>query len=144
MEGGMARAYAEDLRSRVIAAVEAGRSAREVARVFQVSPSAAIKWVQRWRRSGSAAAKPMGGERRSPLDRHADYLLALVAAEPDLTLAEIRGRLRARAVPAGIASVWRFFNRHGISFKKNRARRRAGPSGRNRGAGPLAPRSAAA
>src|SRR5512134_3481846 len=97
----MPRAYAEDLRSRVIAAVEAGRAAREVARVFQVSPSAAIKWVQRWRRSGSAAAKPMGGERRSPLDRHADYLLALGAAEPDLTLAEIRGRLRARRCGRG-------------------------------------------
>jgi transposase len=57
----MPRAYAEDLRSRVIAAVEAGRSAREAARVLQVSPSAAIKWVQRWRRSGSVAAKPMAG-----------------------------------------------------------------------------------
>src|SRR5512132_1454478 len=103
----MPRAYAEDLRSRVIAAVEAGRSAREAARVFQVSPSAAIKWVQRWRRSGSVAAKPMGGERRSPLDRHADYLLALVAAEPDLTLAEIRGRLRARAVHAPLRRLHR-------------------------------------
>jgi transposase len=128
----------------VIAAVAAGRSAREAARVFQVSPSAAIKWVQRWRQSGSAGAKPMGGRRRSPLDEHADYLLALVAAEPDLTLAEIRGRLRARAVGAGLASVWRFFDRHGISFKKNRARRRAGSAGRGRGEARVARRSAAA
>ena len=140
----MPNAYGEDLRSRVIAAVAAGRSAREAARVFQVSPSAAIKWVQRWRQSGSAAAKPMGGKRRSPLDAHADYLLALVAAGPDLTLAEIRARLRTRAVRAGLASVWRFFDRHGISFKKNRARRRAGSGGRGRGEARVAGRSVAA
>ena len=121
----MARAYSEDLRGRVIAAVEAGQSARQAARLFLVSPSTAIKWVQRWRRSGSFAATLVGGRRRSPLDHHAGYLLALVGEQPDLTLAEIRDRLQARAVPAGITSVWRFFDRHGVSFKKNPARRRA-------------------
>jgi transposase len=51
----------------------------------------------------------------------------LVAAEPDLTLEEIRARLRSeRRQKAGIGSVWRFFDRHGITFKKNSARRRAG------------------
>ena len=57
--------------------------------------SSAIRWVARWRQTGSVAAKPMGGK-RSPLDAYKDWLLALIAAEPDLTLQEIRGRLRAR------------------------------------------------
>src|SRR4029453_3187789 len=61
MEVGMPRAYAEDLRSRVIAAVEAGRSAREAARVLQVSPSAAIKGVQGWGGGGGGRGGGRGG-----------------------------------------------------------------------------------
>ncbi len=140
----MPRAYSEDLRRRVIAAVEAGRSARQAAAQFAVAPSTAIKWVQRWRRSGSLAARPTAVPGRSPLDRHAEYLLALVGEEPDLTLAEIRDRLQGRAVRAGITSVWRFFDRHGVSFKKNPARRRAGSSRRGRRPARLASRSAGA
>ena len=138
----MAGDYSEDLRVRVIAAVEAGQSARQAARVFRVSPSAAIKWLQRWRRTGSSAARPVGGRRVSPLDREAEYLLTLAAEAPDLTLEEVRGRLADRDVRVGIGSVWRFFDRHGISFKKNRARRRAGSSGRRRPAAAMAGRSA--
>jgi transposase len=54
-------------------------------------------------------------------------LLDLVAATPDLTLEEIRQKLfKEHGLKPGIGSVWRFFDRHGISFKKNRARNRAG------------------
>jgi transposase len=79
--------------------------------------SSAIRWVARWRRTGSVAAKPMGGK-RSPLDAHKDWLLELVAAEPDLTLQEIRGRLRARGIIVAASSVWRFCDRHDLTFKK--------------------------
>ena len=89
-----------------------------------------------------AAALAVGGRRASPLDREAAYLLALAAEAPDLTLEEVRGRLAAREVRVGIGSVWRFFDRHGISFKKNRARRRAGSPGRRRPAATMAGRSA--
>ena len=72
-------------------------------------------------------AKPGTGHSRSPLEQHKQWLIELVAAEPDLTLEEIRARLRSeRRQKAGIGSVWRFFDRHGITFKKNSARRRAG------------------
>ena len=51
----------------------------------------------------------------------------LIAAEPDLTLEEIRVRLRCqKKQKAGIGSIWRFFDRHDITFKKNIACRRAG------------------
>jgi transposase len=128
----MPRAYAEDLRIRVVRAVDGGLSARGAARLFAVAASTAIKWVQRWRASGSVAARPRGGGRQRVLDEQAEWLLALAAAEPDLTLEEVRLRLRERGVMVGIASIWRFFARSGLSFKKNRARRRAGSRGRAR------------
>jgi transposase len=83
--------------------------------------------MDRWRKTGSVEAKPGTGHSRSPLEQHKQWLIELVAAEPDLTLEEIRARLRSeRRQKAGIGSVWRFFDRHGITFKKNSARRRAG------------------
>ena len=64
----MPKPYSQDLRVRVIGAVESGSSARSAGRLFGVSESVAIKGVERWRRTGSVAAKRMGGYRRSPLD----------------------------------------------------------------------------
>lgn len=72
----------------------------------------------------------MGGYKRSPLEAHADVLLGLLAERPDLTVGEVRGELRARGIHAGHGSVWRFFAHHGISFKKNHARRREGQARR--------------
>ena len=82
----MPRPYSQDLRVRLIGAVETGASARSAARLFDVSASTAVKWVARWRRTGSVAALPMGGSFRSPLDDHAAWILALVNEQPDLTL----------------------------------------------------------
>ena len=113
----MPKPYSWDLRERVIRAVEAGASRHEAAAAYDVSPSSAIRWVASWRRTGRIAAKPMGGK-RSPLETHKRWLLALVAVEPDLTLQEIRGKLRRRGIVVSASSVWRFYDRHGISFKK--------------------------
>ena len=137
----MPGAYSQDLRERVIeAATKTGSSIRKVARRFEVSASSAIKWVQRWRENGSMVAKPTGGDRRSHrIAAHKDYLLALIAANPDLTLAEVQKRLRDdQQFVAGFATLWRFYDRHGISFKKTVARRRARTSGRRCGARTMA------
>jgi len=75
----------------------------------------------------SFEAKSNKGRSRSPLKKHEEWLLELVRQEPDLTLEEIQGRLfEQRGQKAGLGSVWRFFDRHDISFKKKRARGRAG------------------
>jgi len=119
--------YSNDLRVRVIQVVEDGAAARAAARQFVIGDSTAIRWVKRWRETGSVEAKSIKGQSRSPLKRHEEWLLELVRREPDLTLEEIQGRLRdERQQRAGIGSVWRFFDRHGISFKKKRARGGAG------------------
>jgi transposase len=107
--------------------------------MFAVSPSFVVKLTQAWRRRGTVAARPQGGDRRSTaLERHRDWLLQLVAETPDLTLAEIRDRLGEHGTPASISAIWRFFDRHGISFKKNRPRRRTDAPGRGRRAAAVA------
>ena len=114
----MTKAYSIDLRERIIRAVGGGASAREAARIFFVSPSSAIKWIQRWRVTGSCARSPVRGHRRSPLIDHADWLLALIAGQPDITLEEMRSLMRERGVSTSVASLWRFFDLRGVSFKK--------------------------
>ena len=123
----MAKGYSEDLRVRVVALVEAGESRREAARLLGVGASTAVRWLDRWTTTGSVAAKPGTGHCRSPLEAYKQWLLDLVAAEPDLTLDEIRVRLACEMkLEAGRSSVGRFFDRHDVSFKKNAARRRTG------------------
>ena len=130
----MARPYSDDLRERVVEAVEAGASRREAADRFEIAPSSAIKWLQRWRESGSVAAKPTGGS-VSPLEEHATCLLALVAEQPDLTLEEIVEAMHKHRIAGSRTAVWRFLKRHEISFKKKPAR----DGTRARGRGPSAP-----
>jgi transposase len=119
----MAKGYSKDLRERAVLMVEEGESRREVARVLKLAPSTAVRWLDRWEREGSVAAKPGTGHSRSPLKAHAQWLLDLVAKEPDLTLEEIRDRLRReKKLAVATSSVWRFYDRHEITFKKSPAR----------------------
>ena len=106
------------LRERVVDAVKSGASRREAAEWFEVSPSSAIKWMQRRRATGSIAPKPSGGS-ISPLEQHADFLLSLIAGRPDLTLDQIVVAMRKRRIAGSRSAVWRFFQRHKISVKKS-------------------------
>src|ERR1700692_1973235 len=91
----MAKGYSRDLRARAVALVEDGESRREAARLLGLCASTAIRWIERWATTGSVAALPGTGHSRSPLEAHRQWLLDLVAAEPDLTLEEIRSRLKS-------------------------------------------------
>jgi transposase len=85
-----------DLRLRIVGAVEGGSSIREAARRFALSPSAAIKLMQRVRATGSVAP-PRYGVHRPLLEPHEADLRRLVgAAAPDLTLAELQTELQRR------------------------------------------------
>lgn len=119
----MGKGLSEDLRVRVIEAVEAGASRREAAARFGVGVSSAIRWVREWRESGRTAPRQQGGDRRSEkIEAHADVLLAEIEAHPDRTLEELRALLaRARGVMVSNSTVWRFCDRHGITLKKSRA-----------------------
>jgi transposase len=120
----MGKPYSEDLRKRVVGSVEGGLSRQQTASLFEVGVSTVIRWVDRWQETGSVAAKPMGGDHRSRLSDEREWLLARVAAEPDLTLEELRAELKDRGVQVGYGTVWRFFEREDYRFKKNGARGR--------------------
>lgn len=131
----MGKARSDDLRERVVEAVAAGASRRQAAARFQVGISSAIRWVALQAETGAIKPRPRGGRSRSPLEPHADWLLALNVAENDLTLVQIRQRLvDERSVATTEASLRRFFKRHRISVKKNTARQRADAARRGRSA----------
>ena len=116
----MVQAYSGDLRSRVIKAAVDGMSARQAAARFGVGVATAIVWIRRFRANGEATARRQGKPRGSRLDAHADFILALVeAGSKDISLAEIAERLEAeRGLRVGITSVWKFLDRHGLTYKK--------------------------
>lgn len=122
----------QDLRDRVIDAVEKdGMSCRAAARRFGVSDASPIKWLQRPRRVGDWCRAGTGGHRPSKTKPERAWLLAIIDAEPDITLAALSIRLRdERGVQADTGMLSRFFRPEGISFKKKRAALRAGPARR--------------
>lgn len=131
----MSRGYSFDLRERAIALVEGGMSRRAAARQLMISPSSSVKWFQRFAATGSFAEKPGKKARPSPLDAHAEWLLALIASEPDLTLAELEIRLlEERGLKTTDSSISRFFQRKGVTYKKNSACERTTSGRRRQGA----------
>ncbi len=122
----MSRSYSTDLRVRVIDGISGGLSRRRAAAHFGVGVSTAVTWYRRYRETGELAARKQGQPGGSKLDAHEAFILALVRERPDISLAEIAGHLAEKqSVSACPATVWYFLDRRGISFKKNRARRRA-------------------
>jgi transposase len=126
----MSRAYSLDLRERVVAAVASGQSCRKVAATFKVSVASVVKWSQRFRATGSASARAMGGNRPYVLARERDWLLARLSETPDVTLRALLAELAERGIKVSYYAVWHFFEHEGITFKKKPARQRAGSSGR--------------
>jgi transposase len=101
-----------------------------VAETYRVSVASVVKWSQRFRKTGSAAAHRMGGNRPRSLLEEREWILARLAATPDLTLRALVIELSERGVVTSYGSVWRTVREAGISFKKNAVRHRAGPARR--------------
>jgi transposase len=130
----MAATLSEDLRVRVIAAVEGGMSRNAAAARFGVAVSTAVRWVSAWRASGATRAKPKGGDLRSQrIEAYREVIFAAVDARKDITLGELAEMLRGEhEAHFANSTIWRFFDRHDVTFKKNRARQRTGSAGRRR------------
>lgn len=131
----MPKPYSDDLRERVAASVLSGRSCRETAVLFGVSVASVVKWSQRQRASGSAAAHRMGRPSGRVLDEHRDWLVERIGSGSPVSLRSLAADLAERGVTASPVSIWRVLRTAGLSFKKNAVRQRAGPAGDRTAAG---------
>ena len=121
-------ALSDDLRKRVVEAVVLGGLSRnQAAAHFKVSIASAVRWVKRFQTTGEISPAPCGGDRRSGrIEAHRDYLLGLIRRTPDVTILEVQERLIANCGERfSVSMLWRFFDRHEITFKKNGACRGA-------------------
>ena len=120
----MVKALSNDLRDRVVVAVNEGTSKRSVAKRFRVAPSTVVKLMQRWKEAGTLAPRARGGDRRSQaVEKHAAAIIALVEKQADITLEEIADDIKKRQGERFAPSViWRLLDRRGLTFKKNRTR----------------------
>ena len=113
-------ALSMDIHEKVMKAIVGGMSRRRVAARFAIGPATAVGWAKRVETSGSVASSKMGGDRRSRrIEAHAEFILAQIEEQLDLTILELPEKIRERhGVGFGHATVWRFLARHKITRKK--------------------------
>jgi len=122
----MAKTLSVDLRVRVCSAISEGLSCHEAAARFGVSIASAIRWQAQMRSTGDVTPRPRGGDRKSGrIEAEAEFILQQIEERRDITLVELQAKLQERGTRVGIGTLWRFFDRRRISFKK---RRRTPPS----------------
>lgn len=122
----MGLCYGNDLRRRVVAAIDGGMSARAAAARFSIAPSTAIHWHRRWREAGSVSPGRQGQPPGSKLDAHEAFILGLLADEKDIALREIAEKLAMeRGVRTCPSTLWYFFSKRGLTHKKRRAMHRS-------------------
>ena len=118
----MVRPLSNDLRKRVVAAVDGGESCRAVALRFGVAVSSVVKWSQRYRSTGSVGPGKMGGHRKRLLEAHRSFIKERINQTSHLTLHKLKDELAARGVNVSHNTVWLFLRREGLRFKKNAIR----------------------
>jgi transposase len=120
----MAAPYSVDLRQKILLALEAGgKSQREIAELFHVSLGFVEKLLRQLRAGEGVAPKPSAGGRQSRLDEPARaQLRAWLAGQPDLTLAELAGRLqRERGICICLSHLCRLLQKLELRRKKRRS-----------------------
>jgi transposase len=109
----------QDLRNRIVRAVEGGSSIRQAALRFEVSPSAAVKLMRRVRENASPAPARFGGHRRPVLDAHHALIGSRLDAKSDITLVELQAELARHGVVVRAAStILRWLKQAGLTRKK--------------------------
>ncbi len=139
------RAYSQDLRDRVLSALERGERPTNIAVRFEVSRG----WVHQVRKQfeseGRRTSLPIGGHRISLLAHLEPVLRSWIAEKPDLTLAEMCERLsNEQGIAIKVPALWHQLNKWGLSYKKNSTRQRARTARRAGGAAGLETKSAQA
>src|SRR5215471_416144 len=132
----MGKPYSDDLRGRVVAAIDSGHTRVEVAKLYNIALSTVGGFLKRKRETGSVSPDKFGGYKTFTLEPHADRVRKLVAEQSDSTLAELQARLAKEKVKVSQSGISRFLHHINLTFKKKSARgrtrsprRRCGPQG---------------
>src|SRR5271168_1792736 len=127
----MAKPYSMDLRERVVVAVEGdGLSRNEAAARFGIGISTAINWGRRFKDRGSVGPGQLGGHKPKAIRGEHETWLRERLRQGDFTLRGLVAEFAGRGLKVDYHSVWNFVHAEKLSYKKNRARRRAGSPGR--------------
>lgn len=126
------QSYSQDLRDRVIGAVDGGMAVRQAAVTFGVSIAYIYKALIRRRLTGDSSPNPNRGHPARKLSPDQEMALAAhIRSQSGITLAQARAWLLAEhGVSLSMGATWNAARRLGLSFKKSPARRRAGSTGR--------------
>ena len=114
----MGKPYSDDLRERVVAAIESGDTREEVAELYNMALSTVGGFIKRKRETGSVSPDKFGGYKTFSLEPHTDLVKELVAEQPDRTLAELRDRLAKEQVAVSQSAISRFLHHINLTFKK--------------------------
>src|SRR5271165_2870476 len=130
----MGKPYSDDLRERVVAAIEAGHTRVKVAKRYNMALSTVGGFIRRKRETGSVSPDKFGGYKTFALEPHTDRVKELVAQQPDSTLAELQVRLaKEEKVKVSQSGISRFLHHINLTFKK--PSRTASACGRRNGRG---------
>jgi transposase len=112
-------AYSLDLRKRVLSACDAGKGTKEVARLFDVSPAWVRRLKQRRRELHTIQPLPKkNGPEPKLTPQHRLRVREAVEQQPDLTLAELKEKLK---LSASVPTICRALRSLELSFKKSRS-----------------------
>jgi transposase len=127
------QSYSQDLRDRVLWALDRGERPTAIARRLEVSRVWVYQVRGREQKTGQRTSLRIGGHRRSRVAEMESVLRAWIEKEPGLSLAELCQRLVERGVVIKIGALWHQLNKWNLTFKKNPARQRARTRGRAAG-----------
>lgn len=116
--------YSEDLRLRVVNAVESGKSTRAVSALDHVSSSFVSNVHPCWRQTGHVQPKQIGGYRRALREPYEEPLKVQLSDHPSMTLKEVPSWLaREQGLSISISASDKFVRQQlGYRYKKNRVR----------------------
>ena len=114
----MGKPYSDDLRERVVAAIEAGHTRVKVAELYNMALSTVGGFIKRKRETGSVSPDKFGGYKTFSLEPHTYLVEELVAEQPDSTLAELQSRLAKEKVEVSQSGISRFLHHINLTFKK--------------------------
>ena len=112
------QAYSQDLRERVLRALDRGERPAEIARRFEVGRVWVYQVRDRLQKTGKRGSFQIGGHRRSRLANMEPLLRGWIKETADLTLVQMQDRLGKQGVPIKIGALWHQLNRWKLTFKK--------------------------